>query len=170
MRKRLALTLALSAVLAASSKAQESAPKLTPNAQKIHWKKYINKEFGFSLRYPDSYQPSTKLEYCKDNDYRKYLLCLVRRDDPDARILVMVIVQGPFRIKTNRGDIEYAPQKIGQHLFYCGVQGSMGTGFSDECTFNLRDKTLEISYSPTLNSGVEINPLMLKSLKTFRTF
>lgn len=48
----------------------------------------------------------------------------------------------------------------------------MGTGFSDECTFDLRGKTLEFNFAPavTVNSGEEINPLMFESLKTFRTF
>lgn len=170
MLKKLAVMLAWGAILAASSWSQEPGANPTPKAQKTHWQKYVSKEFGFALTYPDSYQPTTDLEYCKDNEYRKYLLCLVRRDDPDATILVTIIVKVPFFIKTNRDDSKYAPQKIGQHLFYCGTQGSMGTGFSNECTYNLNNKTLEINYSPaqTINTGLDMNSLMLKSLKTFR--
>ena len=172
MLKRLAFTLVLIVTLAAGSWAQEPTPKPIPNAQKIHWHKYINKEFGFSLRYSDSYRPITDPEYCKNNDYRRWLLCLERRGDPDTTIMVTIVITEPFFIKTNRGGNEYTPQKIGQHLFYCGLGGSMGVGFSDECTFNLRGKTLEFSFSPaeTINSGEKTNPLMFKSLKAFRTF
>ena len=172
MLKRLAFMLVFILTLAAESRAQEPTPKPAPNAQKTHWRKYINKEFGFSIRYPDSYRPIAAPEYCKDNEYRRWFLCLERRDDPEATIMVRIIIAGPFSIKTNRGGNEYTPQKIGQHLFYCGLLGSMGVGFSDECTFNLKGKTLEFSFSPaeTINSGEKINPLMFKSLKTFRTF
>jgi len=164
---RLAFTFVLTVTMASESWAQEPSPKSVPNAQKIHWRKYINKEFGFSLRYPDTYGPITDPEYCKDR-----LLCLERRDDPETKILVTIVTAVPFFIKTNRGDNEYTPQKIGQHLFYCGLGGSMGVGFSDECTFNLRGKALEFSFSPaeTINTGEKTNPLMFKSLKTFRIF
>jgi hypothetical protein len=173
MLKKLAVTLAFwGAILVASSRAQEPGAIPTPKAKKIHWQKYVSKEFGFALTYPDSYQPASDLEFCKDNEYRKYLLCLVKRDDPDATILVTIIVREPFFIKTNRDDTKYAPHKIGKHLFYCGTQGSMGTGFSDECTYDLKNKTLEISYSPTntINTDIDLNPLMLKSLKALRAF
>ena len=168
MLKKLAFVLVLILTLAAGSWAQEPTPK----PQKIHWHKYINKEFRFSLRYPGLYRPITNAEFCRDNDYRRWLLCLERREDPDATIMVTIVISGPFFIKTDRGDNEYTPQQIGQHLFYCGLAGSMGVGFSDECTFNLRGKVLEVSFSPaeTINSGYKINPLMLKSLETFRTF
>ncbi|HTS04666.1 MAG TPA: hypothetical protein VMP68_03715 [Candidatus Eisenbacteria bacterium] len=172
MLKKITFMLLLISTLTAESRPQEPTPKPTTNAQKIRWHKYVNKEFGFSIKYPDSYRPIADPEYCKDNDYRRWLLCLGRRDDPNATIMVTIVMQGPFFIKTNRGGNEYTPRQIGQHLFYCGLQGSMGVGFSDECTFNLRGRVLELSFSPaeTINSGVEINPLMFKSLKTFRTF
>jgi len=172
MLKRMVFMLVLIFSLAAESRPQEPTPKPTTKTRKIHWRKYTNKEFGFSIKYPDPYRAIADPEYCKDNDYRRWFLCLERRDDPDARIIVSVVINGPFFIKTNRGDNEYTPQKIGQHVFYCGLQGSMGVGFSDECTFNLRGRVLEFSFSPaqTINSGLEINPLMFESLKTFRTF
>jgi hypothetical protein len=96
MLKRLAFMLVLIVTLAAGSWAQESTPKPIPNAQKIHWHKYINKEFGFSVRYPDSYRPITDQASCGDNDYRRWLLCLERRDDPDTTIMVTIIITGPF--------------------------------------------------------------------------
>jgi hypothetical protein len=46
----------------------------------------------------------------------------------------------------------------------------MGTGFKDDCTFNLRDKVLEFSFSPaeTINTGKKTNPLGTEILRTFR--
>jgi hypothetical protein len=164
--------LILVATLAAEPWAQEPASKVNPNTQKVQWHKYINKEFGFSLTYPDSYQPIADAESCKDNKFRRWLLCLARHDDPNTAITVTIVIGAPYFLKTNSGGNEYSAHKIGQHLFYCGLGGSMGTGFSDECTFDLNGKTLEFDFSPavTMNSGEEINPLMFKSLKTFRTF
>jgi hypothetical protein len=172
MLKRLTSTIILTVTLACESQAQEPSPKPITVTQKIHWHKYVNKEFKFSFRYPDTYRPTTNLEYCKDNEFRRCLLCMERRDDPETTILVTIVTAAPFFIKTNRGDNEYTQQKIAHHLFYCGLAGSMGVGFSDECTFNLRGRTLEVSFFPavTINSGEKINPLMFKSLETFRTF
>jgi hypothetical protein len=46
----------------------------------------------------------------------------------------------------------------------------MGVGFSDECTFNLRGKVVEFTFSPaeTINSRKTVNPLLSKVLTTFR--
>jgi hypothetical protein len=170
--KGLTFTIALTVMMTADSWAQEPSAKPIPDAQKFHWHRYINKEFGFSLRYPGTYRPITDAKYCQDNYYRRYLLCLERRNDPETKILVTIVVAVPFFIAKNRGDNEYTLQKIGQHLFYCGLGGSIGVGFSDECTFNLRNKELEFGFYPaeTINSGKKINPLMFESLETFRTF
>jgi hypothetical protein len=150
---------------------QTSTPKPDPNATQVHLRKYVNKEFRFSLWYPESYRPTTLDGVCKGNGYRLYLLCLVQRDDPDTTIMVTIVIGGPFFIKTNAGGNEYTLQKIGQHLFYCGLGGSMGTHFSDECIFNLRGKTLELDFSPAdgVDSTDKANSLAFKSLKTFRT-
>lgn len=50
--------------------------------------------------------------------------------------------------------------------------GSMGTGFSDECIFNLRGRVLEINFSPALLPTPEgkTNPLVSQVLKTLRVF
>jgi hypothetical protein len=159
MLRRLGFTLVLIFTMAAALAAQKPSPKPIPDAQKIHWHKYINKELGFSFRYPATYRPITAPESCRDNNCRAWLLWLERQNDPKTTILVTIFDAGPFFIQTNRGGNEYARQKIGQNLFYCGLGGSMGVGFSDECTFNLRGKTLEFSFSPagTINSGEKIN-------------
>jgi hypothetical protein len=172
MMKKLAVALLLVVALAAKLSAQEPAPKAVPNAPKTHWHKYVNKEYGFSFSYPDTYRPSKDAAFCKDNDFRRYLLCLERRDDSETTIWVTIVTGAPFFIQTNRGDNEYTPQTIGHHRFYCGLGGSMGVGFWDECTFNLKGKALEFNFFPatTINSGETINRVMFKSLETFRTF
>lgn len=167
-------TIAVASILAmvGTSWGQTSTPKPDLNAKQVHWRKYVNKEFRFSLWYPDSYRPTRLDDVCKDNVYRRYLLCLQQRDDPDATIMVTIVIAGPFFIKTNAGGNEYTPQRIGQHLFYCGLGGSMGTRFSDECVFNLSGKTLELGFSPAegVDSTDKANSLAFKSLRTFRTF
>jgi hypothetical protein len=170
--KRFTFTIVLIVTMAAKTWAQELPSQLIQNNQKVHWHKYTNREFGFSFSYPDTYRPTPDPECGKGNEYRRWLLCLERRDDPKTTILVTIVTAVPFFIKTDRGDDAYTRQEIGQHLFYCGLGGSMGVGFSDECTFDLKGKTLEFNFSPaeTINSGHKTNFLMFKSLKTFRTF
>ncbi|MGA8873779.1 MAG: hypothetical protein WB460_21735 [Candidatus Acidiferrales bacterium] len=160
------LLLILILCLAAESGAQEP----TPETKRVHWHKYVSKEYGFSVKYPDPYRRIADPGFCEGNSYRRYLLCLARRDDPDSKFFVTLVIEGPFAIKTTRGDNEYTPQKIGQHLFYCGLGGSMAVGFSDECTFDLNDKTLEFNVSPAQPTDPtgKINPLMFETLKTFR--
>jgi hypothetical protein len=159
-------------VMASSAWGQTPAPVLGTTKGPIHWRKYINKEYGFSLWYPSTYKPTNSDERCKDNYYRRYLLCLERPDDPDSSITVTLIIAKPFYLHPlGNGDALPARQRIGHHDFYCGVGGSMGAGFTDECLFNLRGKTLEITFSPsqTINSSDTNNAILIKSLQTFRT-
>jgi hypothetical protein len=151
---------------------QTPAPNSGPRARKLHWHKYVSKDFRFSVWYPNTYKLSDFDGICKDNEYRRYLLCLQKGDDSDTRILVTIIVAVPFFVESNRGDVPFTPQRIGNQVFYCGWGGSMGTGFTDECTFNLRGKVLEFNFSPaeTINSGKKTHPLGTQILKTFRVF
>jgi hypothetical protein len=150
--------------------AQESGPQAISKRQ-VHWVKYINKEYGLSLWYPDSYKRSDFDGRCEDNEYRRYLLCLQRSDDPDSSITVTLITGAPFFMKP-LGNSDALPVRriIGHKAFYCGVQGSMGVGFYDECIFNLKNRVLEFGFEPTmtLNSGLKQNPLASKVLMTFR--
>jgi hypothetical protein len=138
---------------------------------RVHWHRYLSSKYGFSFWYPDSYQPIPTNDICKDNDYRQYLLCAERPDAPETSIWVTIIVAEPFHLHPidNGGDLPPL-KKVGRHEFYCGPGGSMGVGFSDECLFNLRGKTLEISFYPsqTMNSSDTTNALIFRSLKTFR--
>jgi hypothetical protein len=168
---RLTMSAMLILALAASSWGQTATPKPGPDKKRAHWHKYIAKELGFSFWYPDTYRPTDAEGTCKDNGYRRYLLCLEQQDDSHASILVTLVIAVPFFIKTNAGGNAHTREKIGQHVFYCGLGGSMGTGFSDECIFNLNGKTLEFNFSPAenTNSGEKTHPLVFRSLKTFRT-
>jgi hypothetical protein len=176
LRTRLVLARVLVAgalifISVAPSRGQISPEKLGHKTAQVHWRKYVNREYGFSFWYPDTYKPAHTNDWCKDNNYRRYLLCLERQDDPDASILVTVIIAEPFHVfPLGNGDALPARQRIGYHDFYCGVGGSMGVGFTDECLFNLRGKTLELNFIPsqTINSSDTTNAIVFKSLKTFR--
>jgi hypothetical protein len=123
---------------------QTPAAKPGPNVKQTHWHKYVNKEFGFSLWYPGVYRAEAEnIERRNDHhDHRGYLLQLTKRDNPGALIAVTIILAVPFFLESNAGGIPPSPRRIGGHIFHCGLGGSMGTGFSDECIFNLRGKTL----------------------------
>jgi len=172
MLARVLMAGALIFISVAPSWGQRSSAKSGHSAAQVHWRKYVNKEYGFSFCYPDTYKPTHTDDICKDNEYRRYLLCRERKGDPDASISVTVIIAVPFQVHPlGNGDALPARQRIGHHDFYCGVGGSMGTGFSDECLFNLRGKTLELNFFPsqTINSSDTRNAIVFKSLKTFRT-
>jgi hypothetical protein len=162
---------ALVLAMVAPSWGQAPSPKPGPNTEKVHWHKYVNKEFGFSLRYPDTYRPMDGNEICKDNDYRRCLLCLERRDDSESLMVVTIVIAEPFHVYPFHADIMPARQRIGHYVFYCGMAGSMAVGYADSCIFNLKGKTLEFEFSPTetLNSGKKTNSLASEVLQTFRT-
>lgn len=143
--KRLAFTLFLTVTISSESWAQEPSPKPITNSPKIHWHKYINKKFGFSLRYPDAYRPITDPEYCKDNDCRRWSLCLERRDDPETKILVTIVVAVPFFIKTNAGGNEHTLQQIGQRVFYCGREAAWALAFPMNAFSTLMAKHLNLT-------------------------
>ena len=167
----IATAIAFIVAMVAPSRGQTPTPRPGITGKSLHWRKYVNKEYGFSLWYPGTYRPTNRDEICKDNDYRGYLLCLERPDDLEASIFVTIIIAQPFHIYPHHGDVMPTRQKIGHHVFYCGLEGSMGTGFSDQCILNLRGRTLEFDFSPaeTVNTGNKTNPLGTKILRTFRT-
>jgi hypothetical protein len=167
---RVLLIAALFLGAVAPSKGQGAHAEPGRHRSDVHWRKYINKEFGFSLWYPETYRLSNWEGICDNNEYSAFLLCLERQDDPDSTIGVTIILKGPFFVESDIEGVPYPRRRIGKHEFYCGVVGSMGVGFSDKCTFNLRGKVLEFEFSPaeTINSGKTVNPLASKMLKTFR--
>jgi len=168
---RVILAVAFTLGIIRTSCGQTSSRKPGSDARQAHWCKYVNQEFHFSFWYPSTYVPTSGDEVCKDNNYRRFLLCLERANDPDTSVTVTLIIGEPFRVHPLGNGDELPPrQRIGHHDFYCGVGGSMGVGITDECLFNLRGKTLKISFAPsqTVNSSDAANSIVFKSLCTFR--
>ncbi len=152
--------------------AHVQASDIDLKAPHSHWHEYVNRKYGISLLYPDPYKPIAPNGRCKDNYYREYLLCLGPTVGSDPVISVSVIVAVPFHVSPGAGDLMPTRQRIGRHLFYCGVVGSMGVGFSDSCVFNLRGKTLEFEFNPLDGVNVtdetkRLEPTMLKTLQIF---
>ena len=168
--RRITTAVAFIVAMVAPSRGQTPTSMPGTTGKPVHWRKYVNKEYGFSLWYPGTYKPTNSDELCKDNVYRRYLLCLERLDDPETSILVTIVIAQPFHIYPHHGDVMPTRQEIGHHVFYCGLEGSMGTGFSDQCILSLRGRALEFDFSPaeTVNTGNKTNPLGTKILRTFR--
>lgn len=158
--------------MVASARAQASKPKSAPGTKRVHWRKYVNREYRFSFWYPDTYIPSRADDRCIDNDYSKDLLCLARRDDLEATIWVILVTAEPFKLYPDRSDTMPRRQLIGRHVFYSQVVGSMAVGFADNYDLNLKGKKLEFEFGP--DDGVDpsqgTRQLEPKILKTFRTF
>jgi|SRR5271165_961394 len=157
--------------LAATTQGQATSiatPK--PGVKQPHWRKYLNRQYGFSFWYPGTYRATNADGICKDNEFRRYLVCLQQGDDPDQSIWVTLITAQPFHVYPGTGDVMPSRQRIGRHVFYCGRVGSMGVGYDDECIFDLKGLALEFTFSPSeyANSGETESPPMLKVLNTFR--
>jgi len=153
---------------------QTPAPKSTVSTKQVHWHKYENRTYGFSLWYPDTYVPVPHPypeRWCRDTDDYKCLLWLVRRDHLGGAIWVNIDPQR-FHLFPGAGDVTPTRQLTGRHIFYGGMRGSMGVGFSDFYDMNLKGKTLSIEFGPddSVNPSEETKQLEHKMLKTLRTF
>ena len=158
----------------ASAGGQSPAPKSDAGENLLHWHKYVNRTYGFSLRYPDTYTPIPHPDAqgrCPDYNNYKCLLWLARRDNRDVEIGVSLDLQ-PFHLTPNSGDVLPTRQLIGGHIFYGGTLGSMAVGFSDNYDLDLKGKTLVITFGPgdSANPSEETKKLESEILKTFRTF
>lgn len=168
------LTMLIGTTLAifVSSWARVHTADTDTEAPQAHWHKYVNKEFRLSFLYPDSYKPTVNDNRCQDNYYRRYLLCLAPNGGADSVISVTVIIAAPFHVSSGSGDVMPTRQRIGRHVFYCAVVGSMGVGFSDSCVLNLRGKTLQFQFAAM--DGLSVNDktkqLEATMLKTLRIF
>ena len=157
--------------MAATAQGQATTPKPHISVKQPHWHKYVSREYGFSFWYPDAYRPTDADGRCKDDDYRRFLLCLEGRDDPDASIWVTIIIAQPFQLIPDVSDSMPKRKLIGRHVFYCKIVGSMGVGFQDHYDLNLRGKDLEFGFDPAQMPPTAATPAFeLKILKTFRTF
>jgi len=163
------LILAVAVMLTTFGWASGQEPASRSRTNRHEWHKYVNQRYGFSFWYPDTYQsvsPADTDGRCVQSKYHKCLLWLALRDDPETIIWV-----GLSRMHPGLGESTPIPQKIGNHLFYCGIVGSMGVGYSDFCILKLKGKALEFQFSQprNMNSNERTNPVVPKMLKTFRT-
>lgn len=153
------------------SVAAHQASDLTPvdGAASLNWKKSINREYGFSVRYPDTYRLTDAEGRCKDNDDVKFLVCLERPDNTDEKILIYLSAD-PFRLRP--GNVMPVRQKIGHHVFYVGFFGSAGSGMADYYQMNLKDKTLAVLFSDDARGqpSDETRRLEKRLSNTLRTF
>ncbi len=163
------MVIALCLAIRASLWGQTHETDTDSKAPHARWHEYVNREYGISFLYPDTYKRTVASDRCKDNYYFRYLLCL---GGSDPVISVGIVVAEPFHISPGAGDVMPTRQKIGSHVFYCGVVGSMGVGFSDSCVLNLRGKALQFQFNPLDGMHVndetkQIETRMLKSLRIF---
>jgi len=161
--------MALTLLVALASLGWAQSPNPKSGVRPVRWHKYVNQEYGFSFWYPDTYQPVSPADTdgrCVQSKYHKCLLWLALRDDPETIIWV-----GISRMHPGSGESTPIPENIGNHVFSCGIVGSMGVGYSDFCILKLKGKALEFQFSQpgNMNSSEKKNPLVLKILKTFRT-
>jgi hypothetical protein len=168
---RLTVLTGITSAIFVSALAQTSTPA-TDSKATSRWHEYVNKKYGVSFLYPDAYKPTVAGDRCKDNYYRRYLLCLAPKGSSDPVISVTVIVAAPFQVSPGAGDVMPTRQRIGRHMFYCGLVGSMGVGFSDSWVFNLKGKTLEFQFNPLDGANVDGKTKQLEApmLKTLRVF
>jgi hypothetical protein len=153
---------------------QTPAQRSNDTTKQVHWHKYVNRTYGFSLRYPDAYIPVPHPDgegRCRDYDGYKCLLWLERRDNRGAEIWVTFDLQ-PFHLTPNAADLLPTRQLIGRNIFYGGWGGSMAVGFSDNYFLNLKGKTLAITFGQegSGSPSEETKQLERKILKTLRTF
>jgi hypothetical protein len=170
----LRLTVVVIFVLAgvASTYGQTPEQKTSEGVRHLRWHKYVNREYGISFWYPDVYVDVPRGvagERCTDTGFRKCLVWLARRDNPDVGIWMTISVE-PFGISEFSNGMP-SRRLMGRNVFYSGLAGSMGVGFSDRYDMNLKGKTLMIIFGPDDNSGTseetkELEPKILKSLQT----
>ncbi len=172
--RRMLLAVICALVMVPCLPGQTLAQKSNDTTKQAHWHKYVNRTYGFSFWYPDTYEPVPHPYpegWCRDTDDYKCLFWLVRRDHRGGGIWVHVDLQR-FHLWPGAGDVTPTRQLIGRHIFYGGMRGSMAVGFSDSYDMNLKGKTLSIEFGPddSVNPSEETKQLEHKMLKTLRTF
>jgi hypothetical protein len=178
--------------MALSTWGQTSEPKLVDDTKQVHWHKYVNREYGFSFWYPDTYRPlRTSPPSDEEKEYRPYekgLILLRPFDDPDAGIWIRIDVR-PFSLRAIAQ--EYAPRgseprtrqplpeghAIGNHVFYFygGSIAGLGTN-PDIYLVEVNGKTLQIQFDVQYIYGLDkpagetkrLEPKILKTLRTFQ--
>jgi hypothetical protein len=172
--RRMLLAVICALVMVPYLPGQTLAEKSTNTTKQVAWHKYVNRTYGFSLWYPDTYAPVPHPDAegrCPDGGAYKCLLWLERRENRDAGIWVNLDLQ-PFHLTPNAADLLPTRQSIGRNIFYGGWGGSMAVGFSDIYYLDLNGKTLIITFGPGDSShpSDETKQLERKMLETLRTF
>ncbi len=183
----LMLTTALILVLPVILLGQTQTPKPDDRTELSHWHEYVNRGYGFSFWYPDTYRPlRTSPPSAKGaNPYDRDLLLLRPFDDPDAGIWINMDVR-PFSLRAIAQ--KYAPRssepstlqplpkghRIGNHVFYYYGGFSGGPGVNpDTYLVKVNGKTLQIQFDgpytyPDIPTD-ETKKLESRILKTLRT-
>ncbi len=155
----------------------KGVPCETQNSTK-GWLTYIDQAHGFSFRYPPIYKrvPNAvnKLQTAT------FHLVTFQRLHSDARLLVAFDDDRQFDlqsfVKTAPTGLETPPEpiKVGEYTFYCYGPGGGGVQYADEYFFNLRGKTLTITfdgpYDGDKTPSAETKKLELEILTTFSVF
>lgn len=167
--------------MVASARGQTPTPNHAERTKQRHWQKYVNRKYGFSFWYPDSYKPTLPpATPQRIMDYENLLILLQRRDNSDATIW-MILDMRPFNLRTmseshspTGWDPDWVPKghTIGRHIFYFYGAGGGGVEYPDQYFVRLRGKTLEFEfdgpYEQQKSPSGETPQLEPKILRTFR--
>jgi hypothetical protein len=188
---RVVLATAFILLLPVITQGQTSPEKARDSTKQSDWHQYVNREYGFSFWYPNTYRPlrtSPPSDEEKESwPYDRGLLLLRPFDDPDAAIWINIDVR-PFNLQAIAQ--EFAPRgsepstrqplpkghQIGNHMFYYYGGFTGGTGnYPDTYLVKVNGKTLQIQFDGPYTYGLdiptdEIKHLEPKILKTLRTF
>src|SRR6266851_2033825 len=164
-----------------STPAQTLSPKRVPcdtQSAPKGWGTYVDRIHGFCFRYPPIYKrvPNAinKLQTAT------FHLVTFRRLHSDAHLFVAFDDDTPFDlqsfVKTAPTGLESPPSPIhvGEYTFYYYGPGGGGVSYPDTYFFNLRGKTLYITFAgPYINDktpSAETKKLERELLATFRLF
>ncbi len=142
------------------------------------WHTYVDRVHGFCFHYPSIYKrvpkPSERWEY-----YAKKQAITFQRLHSDAYIFVLFEnkhfnLQRFVKTAPTGWDSPPSPVRVGAHTFYYYGPGGGGVGYADRYFFNLRGKTLYITFDgPYINDKTptaETKRIERELLATFRTF
>lgn len=136
------------------------------------WQEYVDRTHGFCFRYPPTYKRVPNTVKIKN-------LVTFQLLDSDARLFV-TFENKPFDLQrfVQNAPTGYVdppgPIQVGKYTFYFYGPGGGGVSYPDQYFFNLRGKTLYISFDgPYVNDKTptaETKKLESEILATFSTF
>lgn len=150
----------------------------------MEMKRYVNKELGFELSYPASYEikdlPCAVARWCAVNG-RQSLLYVSKGTGQNRGNISVMLDRQPFSLRrletayAHTGWVEPHQIQIGNHTFYFYGTGGGGVTYPDCYIYNLNGSILEISFDgpfpPDSKSPTEETRRIEKEvLETFRVF